>query len=261
MWLASTRQRKRFWSRRGNRSGTGIRKRASRWETSTAARNADGSSAIINNLISSSDGKHIAASDTAGRVFVWNAEKTQPAYARVHSGPVNGLAFTPDGQRLISVSDDKTARVWNTEDGKELKKFAHDGPVYALAVSADGKQILTGGAEKIIRLWQLQEDLKIEVPPTKKPDPEVGFVPIFNGKDLDGWEAKTRPEAFAVDPDGHLTARGDTPAGRQHWLLTKKEYTDYVLRLRCPVHGCGGQPTAVSRSGRRRTAPRLTRRD
>jgi hypothetical protein len=58
-----------------------------------------------------------------------------------------------------------------------------------------------------------------------------GFVPIFNGKDLSGWEAPSRPESFGVDPDGLLTVKGDTPAGGVHWLYTKKEYTDYVLRM------------------------------
>ncbi len=71
--------------------------------------------------------------------------------------------------------------------------------------------------------------------PIVKPDPrlpsaEDGFVSLFNGKDLTGWESGTRPEAFRVDADGSLFVKGDIPAG-MYWLLTKKEYTDYVLRL------------------------------
>jgi serine/threonine protein kinase len=91
-----------------------------------------------------------------------------------------------------------------------------------------------GGANPTVEIEELEVPEPKMVPPVvPKVEPKIedGFVSIFNGKDLDGWEAKTRPEAFAVDPDGNLTARGDTPAGRQHWLLTKKEYSDYILRF------------------------------
>jgi uncharacterized protein (TIGR03067 family) len=61
------------------------------------------------------------------------------------------------------------------------------------------------------------------------PAPEAGFVPLFNGKDLTGWES-THPESFSVDADGHILTAGDTPGSLQ-WLMTKKDYSNFVLRF------------------------------
>jgi hypothetical protein len=47
-----------------------------------------------------------------------------------------------------------------------------------------------------------------------------------------------------VDPDGHRTAKGDTPNGGVHWLYTKKEYTDYVLR--CDFQFALPKPTGTA---------------
>ena len=69
---------------------------------------------------------------------------------------------------------------------------------------------------------------------------EQGFVPLFNGRDLDGWEVKEgRPgdkEKWSVK-DGILTAQPG--AG---WLATRKKYGDYVLKLewRVPENGNSG---------------------
>jgi hypothetical protein len=56
-----------------------------------------------------------------------------------------------------------------------------------------------------------------------------GFVPLFNGKDLDGWEVR---ESRAGDKD-KWTVQGDhvvtKPGGG--WIGTKKMYGDFVLKL------------------------------
>jgi hypothetical protein len=67
-----------------------------------------------------------------------------------------------------------------------------------------------------------------------------GFVPLFNGKDLDGWEVReTRPgdkEKWSAK-GGVLTAMPGSG-----WIGTTKMYADFVLHLewRIPVNGNSG---------------------
>ncbi len=71
---------------------------------------------------------------------------------------------------------------------------------------------------------------------------EDGFVSLFDGKTLDGWDVNHMPKdaqlartAWSVD-NGTLLA--DTTGHEEHFyilLATKKEYGDFVLRLRFQV--------------------------
>ena len=57
--------------------------------------------------------------------------------------------------------------------------------------------------------------------------PEKGFVPLFNGKDLSGWEGDTK--LWRVE-NGCIV--GDSPGIRHNdFLCTKKAFGDFVLRL------------------------------
>jgi 3-keto-disaccharide hydrolase len=66
---------------------------------------------------------------------------------------------------------------------------------------------------------------------------EDGFTPLFNGKDLEGWEAKESKAELWSFKDGVLTAK----AGGG-WLSTRKKYADFVLKLewRVPTNGNSG---------------------
>jgi Leucine-rich repeat (LRR) protein len=70
-----------------------------------------------------------------------------------------------------------------------------------------------------------------ELPPAK-PDGQ-GFVPLFNGKDLDGWdyEDPRYKDHWSVDKgERAITVKGARP-GTRNWLLSKKEYANFVLRF------------------------------
>jgi hypothetical protein len=56
--------------------------------------------------------------------------------------------------------------------------------------------------------------------------PPEGFVPLFNGKDLDGWKATGDPKVWGAE-DGVLYVAG----GGGGWLLTEKDYANFELRL------------------------------
>jgi Domain of Unknown Function (DUF1080) len=74
----------------------------------------------------------------------------------------------------------------------------------------------------------------IAVPAGRGADPTAGFTLLFNGKDLAGWKTFLDPKAKDADPnkvwtveDGEIHCLGKPLC----YLLTEKEYGDYVLRV------------------------------
>jgi serine/threonine protein kinase len=58
-----------------------------------------------------------------------------------------------------------------------------------------------------------------------------GFVPLFNGKDLAGWEpASGDPKAWHV-ADGTMLFNLTDPPRQRGWLVTERDYTDFLLRF------------------------------
>lgn len=64
-------------------------------------------------------------------------------------------------------------------------------------------------------------------PAVKAVDPEAGFVPLFNGKDLSAFTPVKAPANIWSVTDGVIQCKG-MPFG---WLATKKSYRNYTLRL------------------------------
>lgn len=58
-------------------------------------------------------------------------------------------------------------------------------------------------------------------------DPEKGFVPLFDGKTLNGWKLLGKTGAGYLVQDGKIVC---PPNGGGN-LLTEKEYTDFILRF------------------------------
>ena len=78
------------------------------------------------------------------------------------------------------------------------------------------------------------------------PVTEVGFIPLFNGKDLTGWEGDTR---FWSVCDSMLIGRS---LGIEHYsfLTTTQAYDDFVLRLQVRLVDGKGNTGALFRSKR-----------
>src|SRR5215468_2792451 len=59
-----------------------------------------------------------------------------------------------------------------------------------------------------------------------------GFTPLFNGKDLTGWEIKEN-RSKSKDPDQWYVKEGGILAAKagSGWLGTKEQYDDFVLKL------------------------------
>lgn len=58
-------------------------------------------------------------------------------------------------------------------------------------------------------------------------DKDKGFVPLFNGKDLDGWVVKGKAEGWQVK-DGVIRSEG---AKGGDWIRSAKEYGDFILKV------------------------------
>lgn len=75
---------------------------------------------------------------------------------------------------------------------------------------------------------------------------EEGFVPLFNGKDLDGWEGDLK---LWKAEEGKIV--GDSPGIKQNeFLATKKTYGDFELRLEFKLTGGKGNTGVQFRSKR-----------
>ncbi|HOA71825.1 MAG TPA: DUF1080 domain-containing protein [Phycisphaerae bacterium] len=69
------------------------------------------------------------------------------------------------------------------------------------------------------------------------PDPsEEGFTPLFNGKNLDGWKIKGKPEGFWVTPEGVI--RSESHKGGE-WMYVPRQFENFILRVQWRV-GLGG---------------------
>ena len=69
--------------------------------------------------------------------------------------------------------------------------------------------------------------------------PSAGkWTPLFNGKNLDGWQAYGA-EKWVAD---HGTIFGDSTSGKYGYLLTKKTYKNFEIRLKfnCTMEGNSG---------------------
>jgi len=65
------------------------------------------------------------------------------------------------------------------------------------------------------------------------------FKPLFNGKDLAGWQGMGGPMTNWNVKDGVLSCTGKTGS---HWIATKEEFADFELRLEynIPKNGNSG---------------------
>jgi WD40 repeat protein len=61
--------------------------------------------------------------------------------------------------------------------------------------------------------------------------PPSGFTPLFNGKDLSGWEFLNCSVKDWLIDDGALSTAAGKPRATNAWLLTEAQYDDFELRL------------------------------
>jgi hypothetical protein len=154
------------------------------WEVFTGRQRASVASPIdaVQNVLLSSDGRHLACVGLYGAVWVMDAlsPKVRLIYPRNHrawheSEPTNPapiIAFSPRGRYLAVALADRAIRIFDLRGGKELARLkGHAGLIRALAFSPDGKLLASGCQDGTVRLWDL-----------------VAAVPGRAGKSLAAWD-------------------------------------------------------------------------
>lgn len=77
---------------------------------------------------------------------------------------------------------------------------------------------------------------------------EEGFVSLFDGKTLDGWEGNL--EEFRVEDGAIVGGSLKRPVPRNEFLTAKREFRDFELRLKFKVLGDGANAGIQIRSRR-----------
>jgi WD domain, G-beta repeat len=135
-------------------------------------------SQAFSNILSvafSEDGKQLAASDTGGKIFVWDISGEAKLDFKFtltgHDSRVWSVIFSPNRELLASGSDDKTIRLWNLENGvclytlplQQLEETSAadsnietDNRVFSISFSPDGSLLASSGSGKEIKIWDLQ---------------------------------------------------------------------------------------------------------
>jgi hypothetical protein len=65
---------------------------------------------------------------------------------------------------------------------------------------------------------------------------EVGFKPLFNGRDFDGWEGVTSEASSSWKVDDHMLV---CTGHKGTWLRSKQQYDDFNLRLEYKLRPAG----------------------
>lgn len=66
----------------------------------------------------------------------------------------------------------------------------------------------------------------------------LGFKPLFNGRDLEGWEHNGKPGSFRV-ADGCIVGDRGERKDAAYWLSTLRQYGDFELRLQVQIRPKG----------------------
>jgi hypothetical protein len=145
-----------------------------------------------------------------------------------------------DGERMtVSWNDGGTKAEIHVNPGTRKVEVKKDG------FGADGKELTFNDGDRVIFSARLLPEPRVAgggyPPTTKKPDTPPGagaakadkdFVPLFNGKDLEGWKTQAEREGDWQVENGVLI----WSSRRGSFLWTERDdYTDFHLRIETRV--------------------------
>jgi WD40 repeat protein len=126
-------------------------------------------------LALSPEGKHLAAGDFEGNVYLWDTKTGRKALDfGGHHGSADAVVFTPDGRQLWTGGSDHTIRLWSTVSSEQLHQFSTERDndyVHDLALRPDGKLLAAAVTPRTntpftdkcdVRLWDLATNTERE---------------------------------------------------------------------------------------------------
>jgi WD40 repeat protein len=105
-------------------------------------------------VAASSDGNHVAAATSIGKVFVWRLDQPdRPERVLVgHDGDINAIAYSPDGQ-IVTAGSDRTVRVWRPTTGTRVVLRGHQDEANTAIFASNGSRVLSASSDGTLRLW------------------------------------------------------------------------------------------------------------
>ncbi len=205
-----------------------------------------------------------------GTIVVENA----PADADV-SIDGNSVTFTRNGESLVIESVERGSHHLKLlQGGREIQandvKIKVGGQLVTVTFTPKAQQSAAGPTPKMLPSAEPPPTAKLTLPAPKSlvpdkleslaatpsrpsgdkatPSPQLktadGFVPLFNGKDLTGWTVDgDDPKSWTVE-DGVLLGHGGADYRTRNYLLTDRDYADFILRLEFNLEA--GSSTAVA---------------
>jgi len=172
---------------------------------------------MVTSLSATPDGRLLAASDMAGRLWLFDPSAPAKPGRRLPDFParVRQIAWSPDGQRLAIAGKTPTARIWDRQTGR-IVEFAtpHETDAYAVSWSPDGDALAIGGHDGQISLWR---------PPYKAPRAV-----------LDAGQRITR---VAFSPDGETLVAGNNSGGLQSWSMSRLGDSPLAIKRNSQIGG------------------------
>jgi hypothetical protein len=169
--------------------------------------------------------KNAAKPPTSGPFFYFadSPDDLKPLVDRSASGDAS--AALPRG--VVCVEATQFFRLIHPDpsDGKALDKYLHDVETKRLAVRPRLQPAATAPAIELLT-------------PEEKAD---GFVPLFNGHDLDGWTTLRNDWATWSVEDGCIKCSG----ADGQWLRSRKRFASFILRFEFKIVSGGNSGVFV----------------
>ena len=111
---------------------------------------------LVNDVVFSPDGNHIASASFDKSVRLWNGRTGKFAYTfRGHVGSVYSCVFSADSRYLLSASKDSTVKLWDLRTRRLAEDLpGHEDEVYAVDWDPLGGCAASGGKDRVLKIWR-----------------------------------------------------------------------------------------------------------